>query len=249
LDKKHLIIAGLRRSGTTIVWETLRQDKRFLCFDEPFNKQAYIAANKGINNEKKSFDEFIKYSDVIKNYFRQIPLHEEINSFLKADQVNYLQKLLKLNNNICFDTTRCLLKIDELKKNFPNAFIVLLIRDVKAWVTSQLRLDTDDILGYTGDFNYWGYNQIANNLKIKKKYAYQSLIKVYKFYVEKMLESNADMILFFEQFCEEPEGCLRLIYTGLNLDFPKLDYSKIHKANGAYKESDKRWLNGASDIL
>ena len=32
-----LIIVGLRRSGTTIFWESLRQDHSLRCYDEPFN--------------------------------------------------------------------------------------------------------------------------------------------------------------------------------------------------------------------
>lgn len=238
--KKHLIIVGLRRSGTTIVWETFRQDKRFLCFDEPYNFQVKSHCEQLKNSGKITFCEYLRNRNIVIQKHASIDLNQETDEYLTEHQKEYFKMLLSLNNNVCIDFTRCMLKIDELRKLNDNLFIVLLVRDWKAWVTSQLR--PNNPLEYQGSFNRWGYEQIVYYLGIEKKdVVYKTLLTLWKLFIKCAMASKIDYVLDFELFCNNPEVKVKNIYDYLNLDYKELDYSKIHKANQAFQKNDKRW--------
>ena len=55
MDKaKHIILLGLRRSGTTITFKTFAQDERLICFDEPF----FFHSNEKFKKRMQGFEAF-----------------------------------------------------------------------------------------------------------------------------------------------------------------------------------------------
>jgi len=55
-----LIIQGLRRSGTTIFWQTFRQDPRLICYDEPVNQYLYTLPERGVLMHPEEFAQLVE---------------------------------------------------------------------------------------------------------------------------------------------------------------------------------------------
>ena len=135
----NVFILGLRRSGTTIFWETLRQDVRFTCYDEPFNPHLKELP---VQNEKATRDEFISLyaqdETSFKDAYAPIYFKEEVQPNLTDNQVAYLRYLIGQNELNIFDFTRCNFKVDALCAIDPNAKIIHLVRDPAGFVSSHL---------------------------------------------------------------------------------------------------------------
>ena len=102
-----LIIVGLRRSGTTIYWETFRQDDRLLCYDEPFNRYLRVLpAPTGL----KAPEEFIRLvnRDAASFWNKFSPIHygEELSEGLSDAQRAYLEYLGDSGERVALDSTR-----------------------------------------------------------------------------------------------------------------------------------------------
>lgn len=139
-SKKTIFILGLRRSGTTIFWKTLRQDKNLLCFDEPFNPNLI---NLPKNNSKNTYDEFIslfnKSNHKFTSSFAPITPENETDSSLSKREKNYIKWLTEQNDTVLFDAVRLNFKLNELYNIFPHAFIIHLHRAPAAWASSHLQ--------------------------------------------------------------------------------------------------------------
>jgi hypothetical protein len=136
----NVFILGLRRSGTTIFWETLRQDKRFIAYDEPFNP---LLVDLPLQNRKQTRDELIKVYQkdpvAFQQNFAPIPLEEEFQPGLTEAQANYLKWLLQHSDKPkIIDFTRCTFKIEALHQVDPDAVLVHLHREAGAFATSHL---------------------------------------------------------------------------------------------------------------
>ncbi|MGZ0656215.1 sulfotransferase [Coraliomargarita sp. W4R53] len=137
---RNIFIVGLRRSGTTIFWETLRQNKSFVSFDEPFNP---LLTELPLQNRKRTRDEFIEVfnrdSEAFRTNFAAIPLDEEFAPGLTALQSNYLKWLLgQFDKPAIVDFTRCTFKIEALHQIDPEAVLIHLFREPGAFATSHL---------------------------------------------------------------------------------------------------------------
>lgn len=135
----NVFIVGLRRSGTTIFWETLRQDNRFICYDEPFNPHLEELP---AQNVKKTRDEFIRlYEQDTTNFqdkYVPISFKQEIQPDLTRSHVEYLHYLIQQNEHNIIDFTRCNFKVKALLKIDPDAKIIHIIRDPAGFISSHL---------------------------------------------------------------------------------------------------------------
>ncbi len=136
----RVIIVGLRRSGTTAFWRTWRQDKRFVCFDEPFGS--------GLTQINDSSWKDLAYSRIemrklwerdplaFWNNFAPIQRSDEFRRGMSSDQRSYLSWLFESARHVCIDVTRCHFKIAQLKQVAPDAILVHLRRPPQNWLTS-----------------------------------------------------------------------------------------------------------------
>lgn len=248
--KKHLLTIGLRRCGTTAFWRLFRQDKRFLSFDEPFNSLFWWAAV-GNDNNRGTFSEFADHKDFFLQHGSHIDPCQETAPLLLGHQLTYMKKMFELHPNLNVNETRLHNKIDIIKNRFPDVFIVLLLRDPRAWITSQLKPKghwhknaglPDNFFRYTGGFDHWRYQYIAS-INGYTGFAHEKLYQCWAAYHDAAIMLKPDMIVQFEEFCYRPEYVITEIYEKLNIEKPDLDFSIIHEANKPFSmEKPHEWI-------
>ena len=138
-NRNSVFILGLRRSGTTLLFNILRQDKRFVSFDEPFSPAIRDVPNyfaKGTwNSYYRIFEEGPReFWDLISS----ISWDEELDSGLTPKQVAWLEYLLSRGASVLIDETRLHSKMDALQRLVPNASIIHLHRSASAFTSSHL---------------------------------------------------------------------------------------------------------------
>jgi hypothetical protein len=172
-----LIIAALRRSGSTIFWETFRQDSRLLCYDEPFNR--YLQVLPGTAGLKAP-EEFVRLVEndapAFWEQFTPIYYTEELRAGLGDQQLEYLRYLAGSGENVVLDTTRCMFKIEALHAAAPEAVLVHLYRPAPSHASSHMLPSSPDWRGKLrklvrrrrfwsrrDGFNGWGFETIIGN--------------------------------------------------------------------------------------
>jgi len=169
-----LIIAGLRRSGTTIFWETFRQDRRLLCYDEPFNPLLHVLPGR---TGLKAPEEFIRLveRDPLAFWERFSPIHftDELREGLSDRQTDYLRYLAASAEAVVIDVTRCQFKFRALHAVAPEAVLVHLYRPPESLATSHLLPSSKGWRGKArqlvnrrgfwsrgGRYDYWSFESI-----------------------------------------------------------------------------------------
>ncbi len=134
-----LIIIGLRRSGTTIFWETFRQDQQLLSYDEPFNPVLRHLMHGLPVKHPEEFQRLID-RDPITFWSRYSPIEptDELREGLNAQRRDYLSYLFDTAEHVSIDLTRCHHKIEALHELAPDATLVHLYRPPESNATSHL---------------------------------------------------------------------------------------------------------------
>lgn len=134
-----LIIAGLRRSGTTIFWRTFRQDERLLCYDEPFNPNLHVLPAKTGLKAPEEFVRLVEH-DALRFWEHFSPIHfsDELRQGFSDRQKEYLRFLAATGERVVIDVTRCQFKIAALAEVAPDAVLVHLFRPPESHVSSHL---------------------------------------------------------------------------------------------------------------
>jgi hypothetical protein len=177
-----LIIAGLRRSGTTIFWESFRQDPRLLCYDEPFNELLHVLpARTGL----KAPEEFLRLVEQDPQAFweRFAPIHfsDELREGLSDRQAEYLRFLGDSGDQVAIDVTRCQFKLRALRDLAPRAVLVHLHRPPESLATSHLLPSSPGWRGKarqminrrrfwsrSGRYDYWSFESIVGRSPISR---------------------------------------------------------------------------------
>jgi hypothetical protein len=135
----RIFIVGLRRSGTTIFWETFRQDRRLHCFNEPWNPMLRELPLEIPNLSRREFVElFRKDPPAFWRHYAPIGRIEELQGDLSDRQEAYLRYLMDQSDSTCLDTTRCHFRLAALARVAPDATVVHLFRAPAAFATSHL---------------------------------------------------------------------------------------------------------------
>ena len=248
--KRNVFIVGLKRSGTTIFWKTFRQDKRFMCFDEPFHPQLFLHVTQGADNHKSTMTEYLGKREIILNHWSCIQPYQEIVGKFIPHQLTYLKKLLASGDNVCMDFVRCHSKIGELRKLDPDALIIHLLRDPRAFVTSHLKPYgkwvsnelPEKFFEYGGWFDYWQYQTLCNLMGFREA-AHLALLRLWKAFFDVAEGQRPDMTLQFEDFATNSEDTMQLLYEMLNLDYPGFDFSGIHAPNAPFEPDNPLWTS------
>lgn len=135
---RTILLLALRRSGTTLLFNLFSQNPQYTCFDEPFNKQL---ADLPRDHRKQVRRDFIRVYNKDPGEFRKlfapVPRQEELSGQLSVPQKAYLRYLCA-HEPAFFDITRCHGKLADLKDIAPDAVLVHLYRNPRAFVTSHL---------------------------------------------------------------------------------------------------------------
>jgi hypothetical protein len=146
----NLFVCGLRRSGTTILYDALREDSELACFYEPLREQEpTIGGGSGARDEdafaetRERRDAFRaeRYPDLQPELFNwggpRAP-ELELESGLPPFVSEFLAALLETPPNVAIKETRLHHKLGAVAALDPEAVIVHLVRDPRAVTASML---------------------------------------------------------------------------------------------------------------
>lgn len=132
---RAIIIHGLRRSGTTILWETLRSDPRLRCYDEPFHPRLAAGATA---NEKGTWTEFAAHLTALPACPVPIQPEEELDRGLSAAQTAWLAALCDSHDRVVIDIVRGWNRAPDIVAACGDALHVHLVRDPANWAAAHL---------------------------------------------------------------------------------------------------------------
>lgn len=142
-ERRYIWILGLLHSGTTVFWKAWREDKRFLCFDEPLRTAEELNGCYPSNNSKKTLDELITLLEKDPKTFWNLATHssplDELDEEINSGQQRFLRYLMQQSSRVVIDETHLHLRISSLPQIAPNAHVIHLYRRARAFVTSHLR--------------------------------------------------------------------------------------------------------------
>ena len=145
-----LFVLGLRRSGTTILYDALREDPELACFYEPLREQEpTIGGGSGARDEdafaetRARRDAFMadRYPDLQAELFNwggprapELELEPALPEFVSE----FLASLLDSAPDVAIKETRLHHKLGEVARIAPDATVVHLVRDPRAVTASML---------------------------------------------------------------------------------------------------------------
>lgn len=136
---RAILISGMKRSGTTVLWETLRKDSRNLCFDEPFHPSLWQGKKqngKGTWTELGSkFNQLATASNMQSSPIRPI---DELTHQNGPGQRRYLRDLMLQAQRTVIDEVRLWNRLPEILPEEVPVVVVHLLRDPVNWVTAQM---------------------------------------------------------------------------------------------------------------
>lgn len=142
----NIVIAGLRRSGTTAFWKMWRQDERFVCYNEPFNQQlVYVGAphwHEARHTGREFETLYARDPTAFWTHYAPVSRHGELQDALSDQQERWLAWLQATAEHTCVDVTRCHHKLASLHALDPTAVLVHLYRPPANWVTSVVQPST-----------------------------------------------------------------------------------------------------------
>lgn len=175
----RLIIVGLRRSGTTIFWESFLQDRALTCYDEPFNPLLErLPRTEGIKHPEAFVELLERDEATFRRMLRPIRRDEELASEIPEDLERYLNYLAATGEAVVLDTTRCHFRLEALARLAPEAVLLHLYRTPRCNATSHLlpsggRRAIDRLrsawrqrtfFSRSGHYNNWGFQDLVEGV-------------------------------------------------------------------------------------
>jgi len=146
----NIFIVGMKRSGTTILFDCLYEDKRLDCYYEPFcHPKTNIGGGSGERN--------IKYQDKLNDARRDfiiqqnlnIPLEyfnlgaptdvrKELEEEIPSGHKDYLKFLASKSEHSLFKFVRLSHKLKDLKETFPSAKVIHIVKSPRRIAMSHI---------------------------------------------------------------------------------------------------------------
>ncbi|WP_372922734.1 hypothetical protein [Roseovarius sp.] len=131
----HIVIHGLRRSGTTILWETFRTDPALRCFDEPFHPRLAHGAR---DNHKGTWREMSAHLLHATQPPASINPRDELLANSTPEQIAWLGSLCASHDRVVTDIVRGWNRAPGLHAASGEVLTVHLVRDPASWVAAHL---------------------------------------------------------------------------------------------------------------
>ena len=247
---RHVLLTGLRRSGTTLQYRIFRSHQKVTAFDEPFrpNLRAKLAGAEA--EALPDIDQpYARRRREIMDRWSWIPYQNELIDSFSVHQRGYIAYLLGEAEHVFIDFTRANCRVLDLRQTFHDATVVFQVRDPRAWVTSHARPAFDDQFEPNSSniffeavwvFGYWGMDQIAKNCALDGP-SVEQLLQIWNGVVGAAIEQRPDRVVPFEKFALHPEAYLRDLLSDSMIDYELLDWSPVHDPNPPAFPDDDRW--------
>jgi hypothetical protein len=144
----NLFVQGMRRSGTTILYDALLEDRGLRCFYEPLREQKVSVGGGSGAREEDSFGETGALREQFRReHYPQLAIEEfnwggpekpprEVDPGLPEHCMEWLRSLLAADGPVAIKETRLYSKVDELAGLDPGAALVHVVRDPRAVAAS-----------------------------------------------------------------------------------------------------------------
>ena len=170
-----VLIAGLKRSGTTILWETFRQDRALHCFDEPFHPGLWSGKRENAKNTLAELASAWEARDFSQRPdLKPIQPFEELESGNTDAQRRYLAELCRYADRTVIDEVRIWNRLPDLVPADRPTVVVHLLRHPDNWVTGHMNpvlrrqkrttrlVRSATFFRRRTGFNTWRYEDIFN---------------------------------------------------------------------------------------
>ncbi|HMO06193.1 MAG TPA: hypothetical protein PKD10_00920 [Paracoccaceae bacterium] len=131
-----IIVHGLRRSGTTIFWETLRSDPAARCYDEPFHPAFAAGARQNHKGTWSEMAEAAAAPDAPPP--SGIPPLDELSAETPPAQRIWLAHLLGAGPRVAMDIVRGWNRLPGLYPPGLRCLTIQLVRDPASWAEAHL---------------------------------------------------------------------------------------------------------------
>ncbi len=211
--RKYHFIAGLPRSGSTLLSAILNQNPRFSAgIRSPLEDLAHRII-------RGSSDEF-----------RTVMTDGKIEGMIKGMFESYYSDKDK---EIIFDTNRgWMLRAPLIKKLFPKAKMILCVRDIVGILNSFEKLHRKNPLRMTRMYDEkLGMNVVARASTLMGEggvvtAAYNAMIQY--------LTTDEAFILEYKDLAEKPEATMRKLYAYLGEDYFEHDFENVESSSEEY---------------
>tara|TARA_R110002020_G_scaffold268819_3_gene484093 strand:- start:34690 stop:35568 length:879 start_codon:yes stop_codon:yes gene_type:complete len=217
----NIVSQGLRRSGTTILFDILSEDTRFSSFYEPLCKGKKTIGG-GSKAKQKDLTLLLRRArteychthniDARNNLFNVgAPSNyklEVLNKHINPEIVRYIKFLLEYNDNSLLKFTRATFLVEELHRLDPNAVFIHIVKHPIRWVASHIcrsdysrpiAKDPNIFFNKHAGYNFWSQESIANlfisktDRSLLNKPGYYKLLYVWKHF-NKIIEENGQRL-------------------------------------------------------
>jgi len=234
MQKKTLFLTGIGRSGTTLLQQMLHAHSQINFQPEThFFKKYIVPQLLGKTLSNSALVSLIAED----NYLKRLPLYaQKILQNLKPNLLSLasgFDRILHVENCIygADKDTEHVRYLPHLKKVYPNAFVINIIRDPRDVTLSRKKTP-------------WG---------AKRSTVFHAAEYIY--YFKKMQREGAALFgkqyieLKFEDLISAPSETLKTLTNALNLDFETemLDYGK--QANSLIAQDEKAWKGNADQPI
>ncbi len=277
-----LFIQGLRRSGTTFLYDVLLSDPRFDGYYEPLAEATRPAVGGGSKVSEVDFYEKIR--DVRKRYGETIGLSDltllnfgaprdaslELEREFSPEVLGYIRFMCAQREFTVLKFVRAWRKLPALIVAFPKAFVVHIVRDPRAVVTSflfgkgQKNKDqfktADDFFTFGGDVKRNQGLQIANLMIDRKELPLErtaphaaKLLGTWKHHFRSTHDDGVKILgperyfeIRHEEFVRAPEITMEQIYARIGQSMPDSVRAflreKVDSKPRIFAETDPRWI-------
>ena len=221
-EKKYIFIAGLHRSGTTILNEILGSSSKI---SKHMNTGVYMDEGQHIQSV---FDNGEKHGGVGKFCFdNDYHYTEDSNLITESNKIKLLKEWNKywdVNKNIFLEKSPTnLIRTRFLQKLFKNSYFIIMIRHPLAVSNASFKWNKQSLEKY---FDHWikGYNIFLSDSKYLKNF----------------------ILIRYEDLCENSSKEINRIEMLINenLDIKNDELKKLYNSNGKYfNKIDKLLIN------
>lgn len=248
MPPRHVLIFGLKRSGTTIFWRSLSRDPRLTGYDEPFRPDIafFVAAGR---DPEANYTEYLARPELV--FDTWVPMSEPFDVLLDrltGPQRRWLQALTTSAPRTCIDMVRGHARIQQIRRAIPDALIIHLVRDPRCFVTSHLRPKgrwmspalPERFFDYRGSFDFWQYHRVCQQLGFSGP-AHVALLRLWKLMYGVAAAQSPDLTIRYQDFALDPRATLAPVYERLELDPPDLEYADVHPPRPPHAPEHPGW--------
>jgi len=188
----EIIAQGLRRSGTTILYDIISEDQRFTTFYEPLAKEKQSIGGgsgiqqfdvmAGLREARNKFSISSRIENIEFNFGAPNNYKLEVGENHLPETIRkYIRFLLNSGENTLLKFTRGTFFVEQLHELSPNALFIHLEKNPALWVMSHMFgkdyskniwKDADQFFQMNTGFNFWSQEAIANYYIEKTKPAF-----------------------------------------------------------------------------